>query len=365
MTITIANNIYNQGIKIDEINWEDFCATVQNPPTAANKGQCPMIWGKCDFKLTEARRNDTGAIMYKKDGTPIMTAEKDSRKVIDRCALTYDFDELTEWDYYKIIETVQMFYLKAALYSTYSYNPGGNQYRFRLIIPLDEPVGPRAYTLLMQAFASKFKPLQFDKSAFKPNQWQFGPVKPAGGHYDYKIFNGENFCAESWLQAIDDNPQMFGMPAKKQVESVTEKTEKTETVNKINKQKTDYLDIYDDGDPRNKNNIIGAFCRVYSISEAIEEFDLPYEQISEDLYKYTGSTSGIPGAHTKADGTLFYSYHNSDPAYGKSDLNSFDLVKLIKYDDSRDSYLEMVEFARSIPEVAEEERRFCKLKKIS
>ena len=106
MTITIAENFYNQGIKIDEINWDDFCKTVENPPTATDKGQYPMIWGRCDFKLTEARRNDTGAIMYKKDGTPIMTAAKDTRKVIDRCALTYDFDDITEWDYYKIIETV-------------------------------------------------------------------------------------------------------------------------------------------------------------------------------------------------------------------------------------------------------------------
>lgn len=112
------------------------------------------------------------------------------------------------------------------------------------------------------------------------------------------------------------------------------------------------------GDPTTKPGVVGAFCRVYDVHQAIMEF-LPeiYSQCEDDPSRYTyskGSTVG--GAVVYDDGAFLYSHHATDPAGGKL-CNAFDLVRIHKFgaedDDAKPgtpvnklpSYIAMCNFA--------------------
>lgn len=83
-------------------------------------------------------------------------------------------------------------------------------------------------------------------------------------------------------------------------------------------------------DPHLKPGVIGAFCRAYTIEEAMDEF-LPgiYEESQQGehgtRYTLVGAT-GFNGAEVFDGGKHLHSWHGSDPAEGQH--NAFDLVRL-------------------------------------
>lgn len=99
-------------------------------------------------------------------------------------------------------------------------------------------------------------------------------------------------------------------------------------------------------DPLAKSGVIGAFCRTYSITAAIDKFlsDVYAPSVSEGRYDYIAgeSTAGL----VIYDDKFAYSHHATDPACGKL-LNAFDLVRIHKFgsDDEKKSYSEMADFA--------------------
>ena len=86
-------------------------------------------------------------------------------------------------------------------------------------------------------------------------------------------------------------------------------------------------------DPTTKRGVIGAFCRTYSITQAMDKF-IPgmYEETSiPGRYTYTGGSTS--GGAIVYDGDLFlYSHHATDPCSGQL-VNAFDLVRLHRYGD--------------------------------
>lgn len=93
-------------------------------------------------------------------------------------------------------------------------------------------------------------------------------------------------------------------------------------------------------DPLEKENIVGAFCRVYDIPSVIEKYlpDVYEPGNAPDKYTYkNGSVAN--GAVVYGDGKWLYSYHATDPA-SRILCNSFDLVRIHKFkeldDDAKD-----------------------------
>ena len=83
-------------------------------------------------------------------------------------------------------------------------------------------------------------------------------------------------------------------------------------------------------DPTLKRGIVGAFCRSYSISEAIDTFlpDVYGPCALPDRYTYLkGST--VAGLIVYND-QFAYSHHGSDPCGGRL-CNAFDLVRIHKF----------------------------------
>lgn len=89
-------------------------------------------------------------------------------------------------------------------------------------------------------------------------------------------------------------------------------------------------------DPRQKSGSIGAFCRAYSVEDAIATF-LPDiyaegdEHSAKPRYTYLlGSSSN--GAVVEDDGLFLYSHHGTDPCAERL-VNAFDLVRIHKFGD--------------------------------
>jgi putative DNA primase/helicase len=90
------------------------------------------------------------------------------------------------------------------------------------------------------------------------------------------------------------------------------------------------------GDPTAKSGVVGAFCKIYDIYQAIDAF-LPGVYTPTDIpdrYTFTGgSTTG--GAVIYDHAQFLYSHHATDPCSNKL-VNAFDLVRLHRFGDQDD-----------------------------
>lgn len=90
-------------------------------------------------------------------------------------------------------------------------------------------------------------------------------------------------------------------------------------------------------DPRQKNGIVGEFCRAFTISEAMEHFIpdtyIPAEGGTEGnpRFTYRGATSS-GGAVIYDNDTFLYSHHGSDPLCDMN-VNAFDMVRIHLFGD--------------------------------
>lgn len=78
-----------------------------------------------------------------------------------------------------------------------------------------------------------------------------------------------------------------------------------------------------------KAGLIGAFCKCYSIQEAIDAFLPDVYEATSDPNRYTyknGSSWG--GLWITPDGRQAFSFHNTDPANDGYYKNAFDLVRI-------------------------------------
>lgn len=211
-------------------------------------------------------------------------------------------------------EGVNARYMAYALYSTHSSTK--EKPRFRLVIPLLEPIKEEEYEPIARYIANQIGMDAFDPTTYNAERLMYFPSCPKDGEY---FFYGQKGCFTSpdvIKDLIGDWRDASRWPVAK-----TETVARARTLKKL-------------GDPREKPGLIGAFCRAYTITEAIEKF-LPgvYAKVdnAENRYTYTGgSTTG--GMIVYDDGLHAYSHHATDPISGQ-DVNAFDLVRLHLYSE--------------------------------
>lgn len=251
------------------ITWEEFVEGAQEPAT----------------------EKDCGAYMA---GKATSTSRKDSR-VEYRSMVTLDADK-AESDLPARVEGLG---LTALVHSTYTHTT--DKPRYRVIIPLlgpglTEEEYPRAARGLMEALGKE----QFDKTCDQPKRIMYGPSAANPDQYEVYSYSGEPATAQGILER-------FGGFSAKPEHKRGPKT-----------------------DPYKLPGVVGAFNRLYDMNRAVEEFGLPYEQVSKDRWKYTNANS-TGGLCVYPDGYV-YSNHASDPAGGRA-LCMFDLVAMHKFAD--------------------------------
>ena len=264
--------------------------------------------------------------------------------ITQRRLLTLDIDTVPEgadvWPAFELVLDCA-----AVLYSTHSHTTK-NQ-RLRLVIPLSRAVSPDEYAAVARRIAGDIGIDMCDDTTFEPHRLMYWPSTSYDAPYRYEMIDAPWLDVDEQLQRYTDwrDPSAWPVSSRKQ-----------DLINRIAKKQ---------GDPYEKPGIIGAFCRVYSIEDAIEQF-LPATYIRLDNGRYTfagGSTSG--GLVIYENGKFAYSHHGTDPISGKL-CNAFDLVRLHMFGTQDDdcppetppnrlpSYKAMSELAIGDPAVVED-----------
>lgn len=241
--------------------------------------------------------------------------KRNKENVVNRSMITLDMDHkpFNVWDTITLL-----FDYKCLMYSTHKHTP--EEPRLRLIIPLDRDIKPEEYEPISRTIAKEIDDSMeiFDNTTYEFSRLMFSPSTPCDGEYVFEYQDGELLKADEILNSYTfgwDNPEYW--PRSKS------------EVSKRMKKTGDKVQ-----DPTTKTGYIGAFCRAYTIHEAIETFlsDVYEPGSKEDRYKYTKSDSA-DGLEVFDDGLTAYSYQESDKVSGKGSVNSFDLVRLHLFGD--------------------------------
>lgn len=317
-TVTLADNILRKNMRIQEITWDDIKKMVNNPPKAnKNKIYNPAILGGvCEWETENS--------IYKK-GT---------EKIINRQLLILDCEHITNNNYFteRTYELLQLMYKVAYVrYTTMSCTEMDR--RYRIIIPLSRTVNGEEYSVIARAIMMDIGENYFDPVSERITQWMFLPAEKfdLGCLYMGQCFDGDALNVDAMLDMIENSKEFYDSysPYKKETEKVETEAELVELSD---------LPMSEVGDPRTKMSIVGSFCKAYSVSEAIEEFELPYTMVTHNLYMYDDSVSRNAGAKVINNDLLMISYHSTDKIYEylkdikyKQPTNAFDLVLAHKY----------------------------------
>lgn len=250
--------------------------------------------------------------------------------------LDADFAEPTLWEDFCL-----KFRTAGAVYSTHKHTPSNP--RLRLVVPLSRNVTTEEYQAIARMVAYEINIEQFDDTSYQPQRLMYWPSASVDGEYVFKYNDGPMLDADEILAKYTDWRDVSSWPMSSRVAEVVKKT--------AEKQK----------DPLSKPGLVGAFCRAYTIQEAIEEFVDDYVACDEPgRYTYTkGSTAAGVVVY---DDKFAYSHHATDPASMQL-CNAWDLVRLHKFGDmdedcapdvapkARPSYRKMSELASLDPRV--------------
>ncbi|AUN14312.1 virulence-associated E family protein [Paraclostridium sordellii] len=255
--------------------------------------------------------------------------------VINRSLVTLDAD----FAYENMIEDIEKNCdFAMCIYTTHKHtkeNP-----RFRIVIPLSDEVDPIEYEAIARKLAFNIGIDYFDDTTYSPSRLMYFPSTSKDGDYVFKIIDktwlNPKDILNSYENYKDESSWPFSSRTKKKVINSNTNTPKE--------------------NPRLKEGIIGAFCRVYNVFDVIEKYLSNIYKKGDSEYRYTyinGSSSN--GLIIYENGDFAYSHHSTDVCLDKL-CNSFDLLRLHKFSNLDEkvsvdtpinklpSYINMIEF---------------------
>lgn len=293
--------------------------------------QTTMLWSElCDRLKTPVRTKETVEEYHKmkkadkgrlKDiggfvGGTLKGLQRKAINVTGRDLITLDLDSISPGDTDNVVRTVDSLGMAYVIYSTRSHTE--HRPRLRVVVPTDRTMTVDEYEPIARKLASLIGIDMCDGTTFEASRLMYWPSCPKDAQYVYHVGDKRFLSADGMLGLYDDWhdvrswPQVPGHEASQRERQLLAKQ----------------------GDPKTKHGIVGAFCRVYGIREALDEY-LPHayttvEGSADRLTFATGST--VAGAVIYDDDQFLYSHHNTDPCGGQL-VNAFDLVRLHKFHD--------------------------------
>lgn len=303
LSISTGNSRFETHWKNKKMLWSALLARLEKSQTTGETHAEYMKMGK----EQQDRIKDIGGFVggHLKDGRR-KTGYVATRQIV---TLDLDFAPADLWDQLMNNLTING---AMAVYSTHKHSP--KTPRFRLIIPLDRDVTPDEYEAIARKLAEKVGMDWFDPTTFQPTRLMYWPSNSADVEPFFMYYDAPFTSADELLQEYPDWTDVSYWPMAK---------------GEIDKRRPGSKQQ----DPLSKDNIVGAFCRTYTVTSAIETFlkDVYAPGTSEDRYTYTGGSTS--NGLVVYDGDVFaYSNHSTDPASMQL-CNAFDLVRVHLFGD--------------------------------
>lgn len=288
--------------------WSELCARLKTPVRTGETVEEYHQMKKAD----QGKLKDIGGFV----GGTLKGLQRKAINVTGRDLITLDLDSISPGDTDRVVRTVDSLGMAYVIYSTRSHTE--HRPRLRVVVPTDRTMTVDEYEPIARKLASLIGIGMCDGTTFEASRLMYWPSCPKDAQYVYHVGDKRFLSADGMLGLYDDWhdvrswPQVPGREASQRERQL------------LSKQ----------GDPKTKHGIVGAFCRVYGIREALDEY-LPHAYVevegsSDRLTFATGST--VAGAVIYDDGQFLYSHHNTDPCGGQL-VNAFDLVRLHKFHD--------------------------------
>lgn len=271
-------------------------------------------------------------------GGSLSGGRRKANAVIGRDLVTLDLDNIPAGGTADILRRLDALGCGYAVYSTRKHEE--NRPRLRVVAPLDRMATADEYEPIARKLGEIIGIGLCDPTTFEASRLMYWPSCSVDSQYVFTFGDKPFLSVDGLLGMYPDWRNVASWP---QVPG----TGQTH-VRLAAKQ----------GDPTEKQGMVGAFCKVYDVPAAIDAF-LPgvYLNTNDGSGRLTyvgGSTTG--GAIVYDDGQFLFSHHATDPTGGRL-VNSFDLVRLHKFGDQDDeakpgtptnklpSYTAMMDFA--------------------
>lgn len=299
MRIAVGNSRMDKKWKNKDMSWDDFkqkCSqTIRTTETVAEYRKMS--------KPEQDNAKDVGGFV----GGALKQGKRKNGFVDGRSMLTLDLDHAVPevWD-----AVTMLFDFKCLMYSTHKHTPEAP--RVRLIIPLSREVSAEEYAPVSRMVAKDIGMEMVDDTCHEAARLMYWPSTSSDGVFLFESQDGPMLNPDDILARYKDWHDTSEWPMSSRQSEIVKRT--------IAKQ----------ADPLEKEGMVGAFCRAYSIEEAIDTFipDIYKPSAMAGRYDYTpaDSSAGV----VIYDDKFAYSHHATDPACGQL-MNAFDVVRIHKY----------------------------------
>lgn len=279
----------------------------------------PWRWSDILAKCAETKRTGESVREYQRMSREEQSSVKDvggfvggylsngirkTANVIYRTLVTLDIDYGTAdiWDDFTL-----NFGCAAMVYSTHKHTP--EKPRLRLVLPANRQMSPAEYEPVCRYWTSRIGIELFDHTTYQLPRLFYWPSTSRDGVYFFDYQDGPAFDVDEVLASYKNPQDVSEWP--------------------MSSREGDALahEIRKAGDPTEKPGLIGAFCRAYTIGEAIDKF-LPevYDKTATEG-RYTYRAGSVAGGLVCYEDKYAYSHHETDPASMRL-CNAFDLVRI-------------------------------------
>lgn len=335
LSLSIGKSRTSKSWKNTTMLWSDILSklsgNIRTPETVQEYSKMP--------KSERDRIKDVGGFV----SGSLKNGNRKIENVANKSMLTLDLD-YAPYDVWSNVEL--MYNFACCLYSTHSHSK--NTPRYRIVIPLSRPVLPDEYQAVSRMVASDLGDMDyFDDTTYQAHRLFYFPSTCIDGEFIFEYQDLPFLNPDEVLERYT-----FGW------QDISYYPESSRARAKLNSA------IKKQEDPLEKKGVIGAFCRTYSISEAIEEFLSDVYAAGADDTRYTYLEGSTTGGLVVYDDKFSFSHHGTDPTSGIL-CNAFDLIRIHKFgeldDNAKDdtpanrlpSFTKMTEFASSDKKVKE------------
>lgn len=262
-----------------------------------------------------------GELKHDRKSNDKLAGRKTKENILSRSIITLDIDECPEG--FNPIELVRekMPGVEAIAYTTHKHTK--EHPRWRLFIPMSEWVTPFYYEASARFVAKELCMEYMDKTTFQYNRLMYWPSTSIDGEYIFDRVKGMPVSPRKLFEAYPYLKKESAWPRHPDEDPVERRSP-------LHERDGEYSGGTKPATPSDKPDVVGAFCRAYSIEEAIDTF-LSDVYAPQGLGRYTYIHGTSSGGLVVYEGQWAYSNHATDPAANGHDVNAFDLVRIHKF----------------------------------